>query len=218
MQPDYAEALAYASWSLARQGVVGLERLSDADRDRCLSLARAAIACGQDDPLVLAIAGHSLLAVGHMPVEGLNAADRALAANPNHVVVLWLAGICNMLCGDPDKAESAYTRAVRLSPGAPEAPEWIAGIGFARFAKGDYEAALEPLEQSRAMLSDWPPTHWMLTATYANLGRHEEARTQLQRMLAVAPHSTLAGVQTLIDRSDGRLNALAEGLRKAGLR
>lgn len=122
-----------------------------------------------------------------------------------------------MLCGDADKAEQSYSRAARFSPGAPEVPEWIAGIGFSRFGKGDFEAALEPLEQSRAMLSDWPPTHWMLTATYANLGRDAEARAQLQRTLEVAPHSTLAGVRVMADRADGRLAPLVEGLRRAGL-
>ncbi len=217
LQPDYAEALAYASWSLARRGLVALETLVAADSDRCLALARSAIEFGNDDPVVLAIAAHSLLAVGHMHVEGLNAIDRALSANPNHVVVLWLAGICNMLCGDAAKAEQSYSRAARLSPGAPEVPEWIAGIGFARFGTGDYEAALEPLEQSRAMLSDWPPTHWMLAAAYANLGRLDEARAQLRRALDVAPHSSLAGVQVMADRSDGRLMPLIDGLRRAGL-
>jgi TolB-like protein/Flp pilus assembly protein TadD len=218
LQADYAEALAYASWSLARQGVVALTPMSQSDIDRCLALARAAIDCGGDDPVVLAISGHSLLAVGRMTVEGLNAVDRALATNPNHVVVLWLAGICHMLRGDAERAESSYGRAIHLSPGAPEAPEWLAGIGFARFGKGDYEAALEPLEQSRAMLSDWPPTHSILAATYAKLGRLDEARAQLKRMMEIVPHSTLAGYQVLVDRSDGRLAAVMEGLSEAGLR
>lgn len=218
LQPDYAEALAYNSWSLARQGLVSLTPLSEGDADRCLALARSAIEFGNDDPVVLAISGHSLLAVGSMPLEGLNAIDRALAANPNHVVVLWLAGICNMLQGDPDKAIQSYSRAARLSPGAPEVPEWIAGIGFTHFGTGNYQAALGPLEEARAMLSEWPPLHWMLTASYANLGRLEEAEAQLVRMMKVAPHSSLSGVQLLADRSDGRLQLLVEGLKKAGLR
>jgi TolB-like protein len=218
LQPDYAEALAYNSWSIARQSIVSLTRLSEGEAGRCLSLARAAIAHGNDDPVVLAISAHSLLAVGGMPIEGLNAVDRALAANPNHVVVLWLAGLCHMLCGDTGKAIQSYSRAVRLSPGAPEVPEWIAGIGFAHFGTADYDAALIPLEQARAMLSEWPPLHWMLTATYAKLGQQGEAEAQLVRMLKVAPHSTLAGIQLLADRSDGRLQPLIDGLRKAGLR
>lgn len=217
LQPDYAEALAYNSWSFARQGIVSLTPLSETDADRCLALAHAAIEFGNDDPVVLAISGHSLLAVGRMRVEGLNAIDRALAANPNHVVVLWLAGICNMLCGDPDKAISSYSRAARLSPGALEVPEWIAGIGFTHFGTGDYEAALGPLEEARAMLSEWPPLHWMLTAAYANAGREDDARAQFARMMKVAPHSSLAGVQLLADRADGRLQPLVDGLRKAGL-
>jgi tetratricopeptide (TPR) repeat protein len=217
LQPDYAEALAYASWSLVRQGTVALAPLSAADAARCLQLARAAMAVGSDDPVVLAICGHSLLNVGHMVVEGLAAVDRALAANPNNVVVLRLAGICNMMAGDPDKAEMCCARAFLMSPGAPEAAESLAIVGFARFVRGDYAAAIEPLEKARATLTDWPPNHWMLTAAYAHLGRLDEARMLLEKTRLIAPNLSLATIQTIVDRSGGRLVTVAEGLRKAGL-
>lgn len=217
LQSDYAQALAYASWSLARQGTVALVPLSSEEAARCLTLARAAMEAGRDDPLVVAIGAHSLLAVGHMHVEGLAAIDRAVAANPNNVVVLMLAGICNMLCGDPVKAEDHYSRSFRLSPGAPEASESLGGIGLARFAKGDFAAAIEPLESARAALADWPPIYWTLTAAYALLGRLDDASRLVEQSMRVSPNLSLAGIQVIVDRSDGRLGTLTEGLRKAGV-
>jgi TolB-like protein len=217
LQPDYAAALAYASWSLARHGTVALTALDTAGVARCLELARLALQYGDDDPLVLAICSHSLLAIGNMRAEGLAMADRALAANPHNVIVQVLGGICNMLAGDPAKAEACYRRAYTLSPGAPEASESLAGIGFARFFMHDFEGALVWLDRSRATLMDWPPTYWIQTAAYAHLGRLAEAQAILARLKSFAPYTSIAGVETVAQRSDGRFALIIEGLRKAGL-
>lgn len=217
LQPDYAAALAYASWSLARHGTVALTMISPENAARCLELARLALQYGDDDPVVLAICSHSLIAIGHMRAEGLDMVDRAIKANPHNVVVQVLGGICNMLAGDPAKAEACYSRAYNLSPGAPEASESLAGIGFARFFMRDYEGALGWLERSRATLVDWPPTYWILTAAYAHLGRLDEARAVLSRLLDFAPYTSIAGVETVALRSDGRFELIIDGLRKAGL-
>lgn len=217
LQPDYAQALAYASWSYARRGTVALEPMSAVDVERCLELARSAMNHGSDDPVVLAISGHSLIAAGGMRVEGLAAVDRALTVNPNNLVVLQLAGICNMLVGDPLKSEASAGRAFHLSPGAPEAAECLALVGFARFVRSDFAAAIDPLERARATLSDWPPNYWMLTAAYANLGRLADARRLLESTRRLVPNLSLAGIQTIVDRSDGRLTPLSDGLRVAGL-
>ena len=217
LQPDYAAALAYASWGLARYGTIALTMLDEQQAARCLDLARAALRHGDDDPVVLAICSHSLIAIGHMPVEGLTLADRALAANPHNVIVQVLGGISNVLAGDLDKAEACYSRAYTLSPGAPEASESLAGRGFARFFMRDFEGAVGWLERSRATLADWPPAYWMLTSAYAHLGRIDEAHLTLGRLREVVPHITLAGVSTVARRSDGRFELVLDGLRKAGL-
>lgn len=217
LQPDYAAALAYASWSIARHGTVALTLLSPENAARCLELARLALQYGDDDPVVLAICSHSLLAIGHRRSEGLTTVDRALAANPHNVVVQVLGGICNMLGGDPSKAEACYRRAYTLSPGAPEASESLAGIGFARFFMRDFQGALEWLQRSQATQVDWPPTYWILTAAYAHLGRLDDARATLRRLMEFAPYTSIAGVETVAQRSDGRFDLIIDGLRKAGL-
>lgn len=216
LEPDYAVALAYASWALARRVTVSLKALSPDEAARGLELARAALHFGEDDPMVLAICGHSLLAAG-MKAEGLATIRRAVKDNPHNVVVLVLGGICNMLAGDLDEAEACYRRAYELSPGSPEVFESLAGVGFSRFFKQDYASAIEWLEQSRATLADWPPVYWMLTASYAHLERPHEARAALRRLLEIAPHTSLAGLENVAARSDGRFVTLLDGLRKAGL-
>ena len=217
LQPDYAQALAYASWSLARRGTVALEAMSQEAAARCLALARDAKSVGNDDPVVLAICAHSLIVAGRMHVEGLAAVDRALGANPNNVVVLQLAAICNMLVGDAQKAESCASRALTLCPGAPEAAECLAIVGFSRFVRRDYAGAIAPLEKARATLMDWPPNHWMLAAAYAHNGQFDDGERLLQRSRELAPNLSLAAIQTVVDRADGRLSVLRDGLTTLGL-
>ncbi len=217
LEPDYAAALAYASWADARRGTVSLTELTAEEAARCLDYARRALRYDEDDPVVLAICAHTLLAIGHLQAEGLGVASRALAANPNNVAVLVLVGICNMLAGDLDQAEACGRRVFQLSPGAPEAFEGLAIAGFSLFLKGEDEAAVEWLEKSRATLMDWPPTLWMLTAAYAHLGRLDDARRILRHLLDLAPQTTLAGVGIIRSRGDARLDRLLDGLRRVGL-
>lgn len=218
LQPDYAHALAYASWSYARKGLVALHHLTPAEAARCLDLARTALLYGSDDALVLAVSGHSLLAIGQLRAEGLATVRRARDTNPNNVAVLILAGICNMLVGDLDESESCYHRAWQLSPASPETYESLAGIGFARFFQRDFDGAIDWLERSRATLVDWPPTYWMLTAAHAHLGHMDEARAALQRLLELAPQTSLARLDVIVIRFDARVALLMDGLARAGLR
>ena len=79
------------------------------------------------------------------------------------------------------------------------------------------DRALGWLERSRATLVDWPPTYWILTAAYAHLGRLDEAQAVLSRLLDFAPYTSIAGVETVALRSDGRFELIIDGLRKVGL-
>lgn len=217
LEPDYAVALAYASWAYARRGVMALEFLSPAEAERCIGLARQALGYGGDDPVVMAICAHSLLVIGHMRQEALATAKRAMEANPNNVVVLVLVGICNMAAGDLDLAEEAYKRAYTLSPGGLEAYESLAGVGFTHYFRGRYETAIEWLERSRATLVDWPPTYWLLGAAQFHAGRVEDARETVRRLRQIAPHTTLAGLAVVRDRMDERFDGVPIGLAAAGL-
>lgn len=217
LEPDYAVALAYASWADARRGTVSLTWLTDAEKARSMDYATRAMLYGEDDPVVLAICGHTLIAIGGMRAEGLAAVNRALEANPHHLSVLMVAGICHMLVGDLDTSEACGRRAFELSPGAPEAYEGLGIAGFSRFLRGDDPGAVELLERSRVTLVEWPPTLMMLTAAYAHWGKMDDARRTLARLRETAAYVTLDGIDVIVARGDGRHQRLKDGLAKAGL-
>lgn len=56
LEPDYATALAYASWAIVRRVTVSLKPLAPAEAAHGLHLTRLALNYGEDDPVVQAIA------------------------------------------------------------------------------------------------------------------------------------------------------------------
>jgi TolB-like protein/DNA-binding winged helix-turn-helix (wHTH) protein len=217
LEPDYATAMAYASWAYARKGTLAQTMLKPDQHERCLALARSALSFGADDPQVAAICSHSLIAIGHMKDEGLTRVRRALEANPYNVVVINQFGVCNMLVGDLADADTAFQRAYRLSPGGLEAHESLAGQGHCRLFMGDFASAAEILQRGLALSVDWPPIYWGLASAQAHLGRLQDARSTLERLKSVWPHFSIAGFQIVGRRSDERWSVLLEGLVRAGL-
>jgi len=74
------------------------------------------------------------------------------------------------------------------------------------------------LELARATLVHWPSIYWWLTASFVHLDRLEEGRASLSRLLEIAPHTTLAGLEIHSASSDGRFRLLIEGLKRTGLK
>ena len=91
LDPSFALAPTYAAWTYEKRGALCLPPLGPNDREICLGLARRALALGGDDPLVRAICGWVLFAVGG-DVSARNALYQAKEANPNSVVILVLVG------------------------------------------------------------------------------------------------------------------------------
>lgn len=214
---SFAPALAYAAWSYEKRITLGLPPLTSDDKARSLALASAALAEAPDDPVVMAICGFVTFLVGRDVEKGLRALRRAVAANPNDLVVLVRAAIAEDIAGDLAEASRCFRRAHLLGPGAPDACYILSGIGGCELLAGNYETAIEWGLRSLATFSDWPVTYWLLGAAYAHLGRMDEARAAVGELLTLMPHTTVALLEAWDLSSDGRWVGLRSGLRKAGL-
>ena len=96
----------------------------------------------------------------------------------------------------------------------------LGGMGFAHFVAGRYSEAVEWADRG---LREQPRFFSMLrvkAASYAHLGRIEEARDCLKQLLDLQPGLTIAGLKTfwaeMLMASD-IVDAYVEGFRKAGL-
>jgi TolB-like protein/class 3 adenylate cyclase len=142
--------------------------------------------------------------------------DIVLALNPNDASTIASMAELAIQSGRPDEAIASLSR---------EGISWDTSyifssphvrLGMAYFMKGEYQTALAHLE--REPNPDPLYTLTFLAATYAELGRLEEARATVQKILAGNADATLALVRSVWPfrhAADGE--RLISALRKAGL-
>jgi adenylate cyclase len=216
LDPDYALPKALAAWCYA-QRVSYMRTLCPAeDRAKALTLAQEAASLDSNDPLVLTVLSAAYAIAGKFDL-GLAVIEKALAMDPNSAWAWLRSGWANHYVGNPDRAIEHFRRSMRLNPLDPMHFNALTGTGGAYFAKGEYDEAVRWLEQALREKPDATWTYRILTATYANAGRLEEARQSLARFLEAYPGMT---VSKAIDATPGNqqfLSRYAQGLRAAGL-
>jgi TolB-like protein/Flp pilus assembly protein TadD len=216
LEPDNPAFLAEASRVVERVLVLGWTPLTGDDRRTCADFARRGLAVAGNDASVLATCAVSLMsAVGDVEV-GMATIKRALDINPNQSRVLLSAGIANLHHGSLEEAIYCFQRNLRLSPASPSAYVSLTGVAHAQMALGRYEDAYATAEQSLALSADYAPTYWMLTSAAALLGRMDDARRWLRRLLALEPKATIAQIRAA-QPFEERVKAILEGLVLAGL-
>jgi adenylate cyclase len=130
------------------------------------------------------------LAVGH-PNEGVSAADAGLAVNPNNAILYFGRASGEIPRGHFDEAKSDLQHAIRLSPRDPFVPVFYTVLGDIEIAAGRAEAAIVEYRKS---LDAGDHTYWNyanLAASYALLGKMDEAKPFVAETLRVEPRFTI---------------------------
>lgn len=145
--------------------------------------------------------------------EALAEQEKAHTILPNDADLLTELGWMRSLAGDPERGLGEMRAAMRLSP---YCPNWYASnLAQALYMLGRYEEAIRSLSglQPQNLL-----TRLYLAASYAELGRLDEARAQMAEALKLDPELTAekAGSRRPFKRDEDRAHYL-DGLRKAGL-
>jgi adenylate cyclase len=131
--------------------------------------------------------------------------------------VLDLGAVAHLFAGDLDQVILCGMRALRLSPGAPDAYMCLSHIASAHFCAGRFEEAAEWAERSIDLEKGFVFSHLFLAASNAHLGRIEEARAAMTIALALRPDYTLAGKNSSPMRFSERRKLWIDGLRLAGM-
>lgn len=218
LDPNYAMALSLAAGALSNQISMGWPALVPNNRARCIELMEAALVHGSDDATVLARCSTMLIHIAHDYDRGMQTIARALDANPNNITVLVCAAIAHLHCGSVEEAIAHAQRALMLSPGDPDGYFSMTSLAHANMILGDFAVALAWAEQAQALNPRNNPTHWMLIAANAHLGRLPEARRRVAEFRAMVPEVTIATITSgQPGKDDTRLAAIIEGLRMAGM-
>jgi TolB-like protein/predicted Zn-dependent protease len=137
--------------------------------------------------------------------------ERALALNPNDAYLL--ADVANFWChlGRAEEAIEILKKAMRLNPNY---PDWYSRtLAFALFTARQYDETLQVLEKTPS-----PQSRRLLSATYAQAGRLEQAGAAAKEYLAANPNFSIkrwAELEPYENPAD--LKHYVQGLRKAGL-
>ena len=141
--------------------------------------------------------------------------ERALELNPNDADAFVFMGVFLQTTGKPREARDSYLKAMRLNPYYPAWYDWK--LGSAYYAMRQHENALIPLKKALNRNPKLRHARLTLAATYVQLDRIEEARRQVNNLLADHPDASIKQeLQWQFTSVEERENWL-ELLRRAGL-
>jgi adenylate cyclase len=219
IDPSYAPAAALVGRCRVLQRQQGWGALLGEDIAEACRLARQALEAERDDAETIWQAAWTLFLLAGEAAMAAAALDRALTLNPNAAHAWVTRGTIHAWRNQPEAAIEALERARRLSPFDPYTFFICAlNIAFAHLAARRFGLAIEWADRT---LHDQPRTVSAMrikVAALAHLGRLDEARAELSRMLAIGPKLTIAGYREYARfLAPEVLELNVTGLRLAGL-
>lgn len=217
LDPGFAPSYAVASNLFIYRKSQGW--LEDPEREIAegMNLAQRAVALAHGDPMAL---GHGAFALAFLGGENQLAAtlvDQALAINPNFLSGWIASGYIRTALGECDRAIEHFNRAKRLSPREPRLYLYHNGVAIAQIVAGRYEAAVVEAEQSLTLQPASVPAARYKVAALGLLGRVEEARPVVRKMLADDPTLRLSTAHLRLPHLRAQdMARFIEGLRRAG--
>ena len=216
----YASAYALAAYCVHRHKVHGWISLSDPMIAEGIRMARLAAERGQDDPEALWMSGLVISMTTGDFEDGLALIERSLTLNPNSANAWMGSGIVRAYLGDTETAIAHLQRSARLSPLDPLAFGTWMGFAYAHFMAGRYEDASTWCDRALHEAPNYPPALRMKAACHGLLGRPEEGRKWVRRLLAVNPDTSISSSRTfyeIVMKNPACLAAMLDGLRTSGM-
>jgi len=221
LDPGYGAAYGLAAWCYDLQKMFGWVPASDPRIEEGVRLAHLAAETGRNDSEALWMAAQALFLLSGELDLALSVINRAIKLNPNSPNAWWVSGAVHNFLGEYDVALEHAARARRLSPLEPLAFIHWMPTALAHFFAGRYQDAADAADRSLGEHANYPPALRLKVATCGLLGRIEEGRNWVKRLLAVNPDATVAGLrayyQSRLWRNPSGLETYLKGLRLCDL-
>jgi adenylate cyclase len=218
IDPFYAPAAALVGRCRGHQRAQGWGALSADDIAEACRLARLAMESERDDAGTISQAAFTLFLFAGEATMVAATLDRALALNPNAALAWSVKGNIHAVRNQPEAAIQASERAHRLSPFDPYIAFFAANIAIAHLAARRLEQAIEWADRA---LRDQPRLANAMrvkVVELAHLGRLDQSRAELSRLLAIDPKLTIARYRAYAHfMAPELLELFVTGLRVAGL-
>ncbi|MEM8729981.1 MAG: adenylate/guanylate cyclase domain-containing protein [Pseudomonadota bacterium] len=181
-----------------------------------VAAAEAAVRADNQDPIVLAVKGWSLMFVGRWD-EAVDLFDRAITLAPSFSTVLGFCGGGYCISGSAQKGLDLVEKAESLSPRDVFLPLWLMGVYFAHFSLKDYESAEKTVRRALALAPENPTYRRQLVATLHLSGRLDERDRAVQAYLDVAPDVRASDARRIPGRDRDQVERFVQVLIDAGL-
>ena len=213
LDPNFASAHAAIAWSQA-EDLYFCFAVHDS-RD-IFDRARRAAALDDRDPLShLALAW--ALSFMRQPDSAIDAVKRAIALSPSFAHAHAILGRLLIQSGRCLEGIAEAEQAIRLSPFAPNARQYLNVLAVGHFYLGEYAKAIETARQAIQTFDTWVP-RMLITSSLGHLGDRasaEQARVELEKH---HPRFSIAQARRDYVVFDERcLERLLTGLRRAGV-
>ena len=215
LEPDYALAHATLAWChhvrFSRGG------LAPAERQASIRHARAAVALGADDALALAIGAFVLWFDAHEIAAAFDLFDRALSLSPSNVVALATSAVALAWSGRAALAAERARRALQLSPF--DALRYLAhqALSGANFQLRNYEHAQVDARRAVESIPGFSVPYAYLCAAQVRLGRLDDARDTVCRMLGIDPGFRISRFRVTVGVNESVFDDFAQTWREAGV-
>jgi TolB-like protein/class 3 adenylate cyclase len=215
IDPEFAAAYALGARCHVQRKSFGWSTDAAQERIEARRLARRAIELDQDDPSVLAMAGHALAYVVDEIEEGAALLSRATNLDENLVTARFWSGWVHLWLGDVDAAIEQFKIALRLSPLDPLIFNAQTGLAFAYFYAGRNEDALSWATTALRQQPKFVGAHLAMMACHAMSGQVKEAREVCARAMQLDPTLRISGFTNRRGPED--IEKLAKAYRIAGM-
>lgn len=211
LDPEYAEAHRWLAMNYWLGWLLWGEPVEPA-RSRALELARKAVTLDPNDAGCHWVLGN-LLTYERSFADAEKEFARAIELDPNDADI-WATLSDNAVLEGRNKESLEYVRkAFRLNP-FPGGLYYLT-LAIAQYANRDYEAAVASLRREETYRNT--SSRRFLAASLAQLGRLDEARSEVELSLVSNPHFTIRHfLATQPFRDLGTRDHFVEGLRSAG--
>ena len=204
-----AKAWVNLAWAHTEASRFGAD--AETSREAALSAARRAVQLDASDAEAHSVLGHVLASKGEFD-QAKAAFETSLRLNPSSFSILvYYVGWASTF-GEPERGALLADRAIRLNPSY---KPWACGfLRYAYFMAGRYKGALQVME--RQTPDNYTRNTWVQrAASFAVLGRAEEARVTLNEALKRHPDLTIEGFVSDPSFNDTEREHLIRTMRSA---
>ena len=140
--------------------------------------------------------------------------------NPNFAAAHAQIGFAKLANGHAEETERHEREALHTSPRDTDANVWVAYMALAKMHLGAYADALVLYRRSIELNRNYATGRFLYAANLVELGRLDEAKTEVATALALNPKFTLRryqdGAQSTNPAFLKRRDQIIENMRKAG--